>query len=366
MLRPSDYNFELPPELIAQVPATQRDGSRLLDARGALRDNKFADIVDLLPANAVLVVNDTRVLAARVFGSKDSGGAVELLFLEPAAEVAAPPGTSAWRCLAKARRALRAGQVVHVGEFAVALLTDRAPDGTLVVAAPGDGFGFLDAVGRLPLPPYIGRDRNAPQTAADKDRYQTMFAAAPGAIAAPTAGLHMTPAIAEALQARGVTVASVTLHVGWGTFSPIRVDDVRDHVMHRERYQIPAVTAALVASGRPIIALGTTTLRALEAAATGDRQVAVGAGTTDIFIYPGGGHQFRVVDQLITNFHLPESTLLMLVSAFAGIGPVAAAYRHAIESRYRFFSYGDAMLLGRVAASSPSFDALTFTASMAS
>ncbi|MBP9086600.1 MAG: tRNA preQ1(34) S-adenosylmethionine ribosyltransferase-isomerase QueA [Kofleriaceae bacterium] len=366
MLRPSDYNFELPTALIAQAPAAQRDGARLLDARGALRDGGFADVVEWLPADAVLVVNDTRVLAARVFGNKDSGGAVELLFLEPAGEVASPPGTSAWRCLAKARRTLRAGQIVRVGDYAVALLTDRAPDGTLVVAAPGDGFGFFDAVGRLPLPPYIVRDRNAPQTTFDQERYQTMFAAAPGAIAAPTAGLHMTPAIAQALQARGITVASVTLHVGWGTFSPIRVDDVRDHVMHRERYQIPVATADLVASGRPIIALGTTTMRALESAAVGARQVKAGAGTTDIFIYPGSGHQFRVVDQLITNFHLPESTLLMLVCAFAGIAPVAAAYRHAIASGYRFFSYGDAMLLDRVDAASASLDALTFTASMSS
>ncbi len=363
MLRPSDYTFDLPPELIAQTPAVERDGSRLLDARGSLHDGGFADVVELLPPNAVLVVNDTRVLAARVFGTKDSGGAVELLFLEPAAEVAAPAGTSAWRCLAKARRALRAGQIVRVGEYAVALLTDRAPDGTLVVAAPGDGFDFFEAVGRLPLPPYIVRDRSVPQTAVDEERYQTMFATAPGAIAAPTAGLHMTPAIANALQARGVTIARVTLHVGWGTFSPIRVDDVRDHVMHRERYLIPAATAELVASGRPIVALGTTTLRALEAAATGDRQVAVGAAATDIFIYPGSGHQFRVVDHLITNFHLPESTLLMLVCAFAGIAPVAAAYRHAIASGYRFFSYGDAMLLSRAESSRSSPEAVTFTAS---
>jgi S-adenosylmethionine:tRNA ribosyltransferase-isomerase len=367
VLRPADYNFELPPELIAQTPAAQRDGSRLLDARetGTLHDGAFRDIVERLPADAVLIANDTRVLAARVFGSKDTGGAVELLFLEPTADVAAPAGTSAWRCLARARRALRAGQVVRVGDYQIPLLTDRAADGTLVVAAPGDGLEFFEAVGRLPLPPYIVRDRATPQAASDEERYQTMFATQPGAIAAPTAGLHMTPAVATALQARGITLATVTLHVGWGTFAPIRVDDVREHVMHRERYEISAATAALVASGRPIVALGTTTLRALESAATAPRVVTVGTGATDIFIYPGSGHEFRVVDQLITNFHLPESTLLMLVAAFAGIDTVAAAYRHAIAAQYRFFSYGDAMLLRR-AALAPAPLATTFTASMLS
>jgi S-adenosylmethionine:tRNA ribosyltransferase-isomerase len=176
-----------------------------------------------------------------------------------------------------------------------------------------------------------------------------MFARVPGAVAAPTAGLHMTPAIRDALIARGVTFATVTLHVGWGTFAPIREDDFRKHRMHRERYDIPAETAALVASGRPIVALGTTALRALEASATADRTLTVGPGATELFVYPGSGHAFRAVDHLITNFHLPESTLLMLVCAFAGTEPVLAAYRHAVANRYRFFSYGDATLVHRAA-----------------
>jgi S-adenosylmethionine:tRNA ribosyltransferase-isomerase len=361
MFAPSDYTFELPPELIAQHPAERRDASRLLHlhADGGVSDHEFREIVQLLPADAVLIANDTRVIPARVLTHKASGGAVELLFLEPAPEVAAPEGRSAWRCLARARRPLRPGQELLVdpvgaggamgasGELADAValpvLTERAADGTIVVGAPGDGLAFLDRHGHIPLPSYIER----PDAAVDRERYQTMFARVPGAVAAPTAGLHMTPAVAEALEARGVTLASVTLHVGWGTFAPIRVEDVRAHRMHRERYEIGAATAALVASGRPIVALGTTALRALESAATAPRTVRVGGGATELFVYPGSGHAFQVVDHLVTNFHLPESTLLMLVCAFAGTEHVLGAYRHAVARRYRFFSYGDAMLLHR-------------------
>ena len=348
MFAPSDYTFELPPALIAQEPAVARDASRLLHVHGeTVSDHVFPDLPALLPADSVLVANDTRVIPARVLTHKATGGAVEVLFLEPEPAFAAPPGTSAWRCLAKARRALRPGQTVIVDGSTVelAILSERAEDGSLVVAAPGDGLAFLDAHGHIPLPHYIDRA----DTAVDRERYQTMFATNPGAVAAPTAGLHMTPAIADALRARGITLATVTLHVGWGTFAPIRATDVRAHRMHRERYIIPPETAALVASGRPIVSLGTTALRALEAAATGPRTLAPGPASTDIFIYPGSGHTFRIVDHLVTNFHLPESTLLMLVCAFAGTERVLAAYRHAVEQRYRFFSYGDATLLHRAA-----------------
>jgi S-adenosylmethionine:tRNA ribosyltransferase-isomerase len=362
LFHPSDYMFDLAPELIAQEPAHHRGTSRLLDARDALHDGHFADVVTLLPPDAVLVVNDTQVINARVFGTKQSGGAVELLFLEPVADIEAPPATTAWRCLARAGGAMRAGHVIHVNNVELPLLRDRDADGTVVVAAPGDGFDFLSLVGRLPLPPYIVRDKLTPQSADDIERYQTMFAKAPGAVAAPTAGLHMTPAIRDALTARGVAIATVTLHVGWGTFAPIRSDDIRHHAMHRERYTIPQDTADLIASKRPVVALGTTTLRALESAATAHRQVATGDGSTDVFIYPGSGHEFRIVDFLLTNFHLPESTLLMLVSAFAGIECVAAAYRHAMAQRYRFFSYGDAMLLRRARHAPPQH--VTFAASV--
>ena len=340
MFAPADYRFELPPELIAQEPAAQRDASRLLhvQADGALSDHAFADIVDLLPADAVVIANDTRVIPARVLGHKDTGGAIELLFLAPESTETAP---HAWRCLAKGT--LRPGMQVTVGDQRFAVLTPRAADGSLVVSAPADLLGFLDAHGHIPLPHYIERD-DRPD---DRERYQTMFARVPGAVAAPTAGLHMTPAIRDRLIARGATFATLTLHVGWGTFAPIRVDDVRRHVMHRERFAISEELVALVATGRPVVALGTTALRALEAAATGPGQLRAGESSTDIFIYPGAGHTFRIVDHLITNFHLPESTLLMLVCAFAGTERILGAYAHAVAQRYRFFSYGDATLLHR-------------------
>lgn len=344
MFAPTDYTFELPPELIAQEPAAQRDESRLLHLHedGRVTDHTFAEIVDMVPADAILVANDTRVIPARVLGHKPSGGRVELLFLEPEPDAVAPAGTVAWRCLARARRPLKAGQHVDVDgtDVRLELLSERqGEEGSVVIAVPGDVYALLDRVGHVPLPRYIHRDDRA----SDRERYQTMFARVPGAVAAPTAGFHMTPAILDRLLARGVTLATVTLHVGYGTFEPIRTDDIRQHHMHRERYMIPDETARLVASGRPVVALGTTALRALEASGG-----AAGTGSTDLFIYPGSGHTFRVVDHLVTNFHLPESTLLMLVCAFAGTEHVLAAYRHAVAARYRFFSYGDATLVHRV------------------
>ncbi len=344
LFAPADYDFELPPELIAQEPAAVRDASRLLHVTERLADLAFTDLVELLPANAVVIGNDTRVIPARVRCHKDSGGAVELLFLE-AEPLPSPAGTTAWRSLARARRPLRVGQTVTVDGTAVrvTLLTERAADGSVIVAVPGEGLAFLDAHGHIPLPRYIDRDDRD----ADRERYQTVFARVPGAIAAPTAGLHVTPEILAQLATRGITFATVTLHVGWGTFEAIRESDIRRHHMHAERYTIPEATAALVASGRPIVALGTTALRALESAATAPRTVAPGPGETTLFVYPGSGHEFRAVDHLITNFHLPESTLLMLVCAFAGTERVLAAYRHAVAARYRFFSYGDAMLVHR-------------------
>ncbi len=353
MFAPSDYAFELPDALIAQQPAATREASRLLHLRpdGTLGDHTFADIVELLPADAVLIANDTRVIPARVPARKLSGGKVELLFLEPIdpvelGDLAARlgPNRTAWRCLMKGKAP---GMDLYVGDETIQILVPRSEttkiEGTLIIALPGDGHAFLDTHGHMPLPPYIDRE-DAPE---DRDRYQTMFAQSPGAIAAPTAGLHMTPAIADAMRARGITLATVTLHVGWGTFAPIRVRDVREHKMHSERYVISEEVSALVASGRPIVVLGTTALRALESAATAPRRVAAGPGISELFVHPGSGHAFKVADHLITNFHLPGSTLLMLVCAFGGTSPVLAAYAHAVRERYRFFSYGDAMLLSR-------------------
>jgi S-adenosylmethionine:tRNA ribosyltransferase-isomerase len=359
-----DYHFDLPPEQIAQAPADRRDSSRLLVLApdGSLADRTFADIVALLPADAVVVVNDTRVLPARLRTRKSTGGSVELLFLE---RVDAGALAEHWRCLARSSKPLRAGMRLCVlapgldglpaetGDV-VTVAQDRAADGTVLIEIAGDGLTLLERAGELPLPPYIARPTGPSRL--DSERYQTIFARTPGAVAAPTAGLHFTPAILDALEARGCDIAPVTLHVGPGTFLPVRAERIDEHEMHAERYDVPARTAALVASGRPVVAVGTTCVRALESAARaaedgqgtggqGSRRVAVGPGETRLFITPG--YRFRAVDWLVTNFHLPESTLLMLVCAFAGYERVLASYRHAVRAGYRFFSYGDAMLVSR-------------------
>ncbi|MCX5748472.1 MAG: tRNA preQ1(34) S-adenosylmethionine ribosyltransferase-isomerase QueA, partial [Proteobacteria bacterium] len=280
-----------------------------------------------------LVFNDTRVIPARVLTRKPTGGAIELVFLEAV-------GPNQWRCLA--RGAVKRDMLLTVdATTTVRVLSERAADSTVLVATPDDTLAFLERHGHIPLPHYIDRDDQP----ADRERYQTMFARAPGAVAAPTAGLHFTPAIVARLAARDITIAPLTLHVGLGTFEPIRVDDIREHRMHRERFTIPAATWALVRDGRPVVALGTTALRALESAALDPEFTPDTFRGTELFVYPGAGHEFRVASHLITNFHLPESTLLMLVCAFAGTDRVLAAYRHAVATRYRFFSYGDAMLV---------------------
>lgn len=355
-----DYHFELPPEQIAQAPAERRDGSRLLvlGPDGTPRDRVFPEIVTLLPEDAVVVVNDTRVLPARLRARKGSGGAVELLFLEQVhgqGEV--------WRCMARSSKPLRPGMRLDVvgpgvdGRYAdtgdaVTVLRGRDEDGTVLIEIAGSGQALLERAGELPLPPYIARPVGP--TSADAERYQTVFARAPGAVAAPTAGLHFTPAILDALEARGCSIAFLTLHVGPGTFVPVRAERIDDHEMHPERYEVPAATAALVASGRPVVAVGTTCVRALESAARAaadldgegaGRRLVTGPGETRLFITPG--YRFRAVDWLVTNFHLPESTLLMLVCAFAGHARVMRAYLHAVAAGYRFFSYGDAMLAAR-------------------
>ena len=361
MWRVADYHYELPPEQIAQAPCDRRDASRLLHVEvDGLADRVFSDIVRLLPDGAVLVVNDTRVIPARLAARKPSGGAVEILLLEPV-DPARPDGP--WTALARASKPIRPGLLLavaggptgsppvmgstgsggdrSVGGGASAHVIAVNPGGTIVVELDRPPLEMAAQSGEVPLPPYIER---APDPA-DRERYQTVYAAVPGAVAAPTAGLHFTPELLAALEARGIARATVTLHVGLGTFAPVRTDSLQDHRMHRERYTIPDATAALIASGRPVVAVGTTVVRALEAAAQGPRQVAAGPGSTDLFIGPG--FRFQVVDHLITNFHLPGSTLLVLVSAFGGYDRVLAAYRHAVAAGYRFFSYGDAMLLDR-------------------
>ncbi len=328
-MRRSDFHFSLPPELIAQQPAAQRSASRLLVLDGGtVRHCRFPSIVDLLRAGDLLVVNDTRVLKARVLARKDTGGRAELL-------VERIDGDTAL-CQVRASKPLKAGRALLVGDRSVRVVGRCGDFYRLDFGEPV--AGFLDAHGRVPLPPYIDRAA-AP---ADEERYQTVYAAEPGAVAAPTAGLHFDQPLLRRLAAKGVQVAPITLHVGAGTFQPVRVEDLREHRMHSEHYAIPAPTRRAVEACRGrVVAVGTTVVRSLEAAATAGAD----EGETDLFITPG--YRFRVVDALVTNFHLPESTLLMLVSAFAGVEPVRRAYREAVVRRYRFFSYGDAMFCVR-------------------
>jgi S-adenosylmethionine:tRNA ribosyltransferase-isomerase len=359
MWRVADYQYDLPAELIAQRPADRRDASRLLAVGAppapppALRDLHFADLAELLPDGAVLVVNDARVIPARLRARKPTGGAVELLLLEPA-DLARPDGP--WIAMARSHKPLRAGAELLLSDLTgqpagpiARVASDRGEGGTVLVELdaaspdPEPPLALLERLGDVPLPPYI--ERAAGADPADRERYQTVYASAPGAVAAPTAGLHFTPELLSRLAARGVERAPLTLHVGLGTFAPVRGDDLCAHRLHRERYDIPPETARLVSSGRPVVAVGTTSVRALEAAARGPRDVAAGPGATDLFIRPG--FRFQVVDHLVTNFHLPGSTLLVLVCAFAGRERVLAAYRHAVAARYRFYSYGDAMFLHR-------------------
>ncbi|MBL0086972.1 MAG: tRNA preQ1(34) S-adenosylmethionine ribosyltransferase-isomerase QueA [Ideonella sp.] len=337
----SDFDYELPPELIAQHPAPQRSGSRLLDGAGdVLVDRAFRDLPGLLLPGDLLVFNDTKVIRARLHGHKDTGGAVEALVerVLPGHEVMAH---------LRASKAPRAGALLRFAgaAFTAEVLGRGGPDnGMFHLRFPSDPFALLEAHGHVPLPPYITH------VDADEDieRYQTVFAASPGAVAAPTASLHFDAGVLGALAERGVGSARVTLHVGAGTFQPVRSEILAEHQMHSEWFEVPEATVAAIEAARQrggrIVAAGTTTLRALESAALSGRLQA-GARETQLFITPG--FRFQVVDRLVTNFHLPKSTLLMLVSAFAGYDAVRAIYRHAIAARYRFFSYGDAMLLQR-------------------
>ena len=332
-----DFDYDLPRELIAQVPARERTASRLLHldgGSGALRDLSFRDIVGLVPAGDLVIVNDTRVIKARLQGRKATGGAIEV-FVERVLshdEVLAQ---------VRASHAPRAGARLVLGGVAATVLEREGAFARLRFEGCGDVLALLDEHGAVPLPPYIER---VPEPT-DESRYQTVYAREPGAVAAPTAGLHFDDAVLGALRARGVRIARVTLHVGAGTFQPVRTSDLSEHAMHSEWYRVPQETVDAIRrtreSGGRVLAAGTTTLRALETAgAEGLRAL---SGETTLFIVPG--YRFRVVDRLLTNFHLPKSTLLMLVSAFGGVDNVRRAYAHAIAQRYRFYSYGDAMLI---------------------
>ncbi|MEW6676715.1 MAG: tRNA preQ1(34) S-adenosylmethionine ribosyltransferase-isomerase QueA [Pseudomonadota bacterium] len=336
-----DFDFELPDELIARYPLAQRTASRLLHVDGpadVFQDRMFADLPGLCRPGDLLIFNDTRVIKARLHGEKATGGKVEALVERVLSEREA-------LLFMRASKSPKPGAVIRFAGCLDALVLGRQDDLFHLAFDPAHTvLEWLELCGEVPLPPYMERSAEA----ADDDRYQTVYARDPGAVAAPTAGLHFDEAMLGQLAAAGVETAFVTLHVGAGTFLPVRVEAVADHKMHTERYVIPAATVAAVAAARArggrICAVGTTSLRALESAARGGELVA-GEGETDIFITPG--YRFQVVERLITNFHLPKSTLLMLVSAFGGTDLLRRAYAHAVASRYRFFSYGDAMLIER-------------------
>ena len=340
-MRTQDFDFRLPQELIAQFPTEARRASRLLalDGRdGRLQDHVFADLLDFVQPHDVIIFNDTRVIKARVFGAKQTGGQVEMLLERVLDERHA-------LAQIRASHAPKTGSRIVIKPDAAFLVLKR--EGELYhvrLEADLPLLAWLEQNGSLPLPPYIARQPDA----SDEARYQTVYAAKPGAVAAPTAGLHFDEAMLSELGGRGAQIAYVTLHVGAGTFQPVRVDDVRQHQMHSEWYHVPEATVAAIAQaktrGGRVLAVGTTSLRALESAAGGG-VLQAGYGDTNIFIIPG--YRFRVVERLLTNFHLPKSTLFMLVCAFGGMVNLKLAYRHAIEKRYRFFSYGDAMLIER-------------------
>lgn len=341
MLR-SDYAFHLPEELIAQHPLDRRDDSRLLclDRRdGALSHRRFRELPGLLRPGDVLVMNDSRVLPSRLLGRREgTGGAAELLLLEQ-------KGKDLWETLARPGKKLRPGSRVVFGEgLLTGEIVDTLEGGNRLVRFRYEGdsfFAVLDRIGQMPLPPYIT------EALEDRERYQTVYSRQPGSAAAPTAGLHFTPELLEALRNKGIQTGFVTLHVGLGTFRPVKAENITDHHMHLEHYTVPEETARLVnaakAEGRRVIAVGTTSCRTLESAWK-EGALTPGPGSTGIFIYPG--YRFQVLDGLITNFHLPESTLIMLVSAFAGYESTMNAYREAVQERYRFFSFGDAMFIG--------------------
>ncbi len=339
-----DLDYHLPSASIAQAPLDARDASRLLlvdRAADTLEDRRFRELPDLLRPGDCLVVNDSRVLPARIFGRDAAGATIELLFVAPDAD-----DPRRWRALVRPGRRARAGAVLTLEDGVQLTVTSVTDDGERVVASAGASVPELLARhGRLPLPPYI--ERHAEPEAIDRERYQTVYARAGGSVAAPTAGLHFTDALLARLHARSVDVQALTLHVGPATFRPIRTTRVEDHRLPPERVSVSPDVASAVNrardAGRRVVAVGTTVTRTLEGLASDDGRVRAHDGTVDLFIVPG--HRFRVVDALITNFHLPRSSLLALVSAFAGRERILKAYRHAIDAGYRFYSYGDACLI---------------------
>ncbi|MCK7632024.1 tRNA preQ1(34) S-adenosylmethionine ribosyltransferase-isomerase QueA [Shewanella sp. JNE10-2] len=344
-MRVADFSFDLPDELIARYPMAQRNASRLLTLdgnSGALGDKQFTELLEIINPGDLMVFNNTRVIPARMFGQKASGGKLEILVERMLDDK---------RILAHVRssKSPKVDSLIHLdGGYQMKMVARHDTLFELELLSELTILEVLEAVGHMPLPPYIDR----PDEDADKERYQTVYNQNPGAVAAPTAGLHFDDAMLDALKAKGVNIAFVTLHVGAGTFQPVRVDTIVEHKMHSEWANVPQDVIDLIAqtkaAGKRVVAVGTTSVRSLESAARASLgELKAFSGDTDIFIYPG--YQFQVVDAMVTNFHLPESTLIMLVSAFAGFDHVMAAYQHAITQKYRFFSYGDAMFVTKKA-----------------
>ncbi len=341
-MRVDDFDYELPEELIAQVPLAARDASRLMvltRSEHRVEHRHFRDLPEYLRPGDVLVLNDTRVIPARLAATRPTGGKVEILLLTPR-------GGDVWECLARPGRRAQVGQTLtFAGGRMTGLVLEKTEYGGRVLqlsAAAGlDVDSLVDAVGEMPVPHYIKSRLGQPE------RYQTVYARERGSAAAPTAGLHFTPELLGQIERAGVAIARVTLHVGLGTFRPVKTEHVEEHVMHSEHYEVPVQTADAInsarAAGGRVVAVGTTTVRTLESSVDADGRVMPGTGWTSIFIYPG--YVFRAVDVMVTNFHLPKSTLIMMVSAFAGHEFVLDAYRRAVEEKYRFFSFGDAMLI---------------------
>lgn len=338
-----DFNYHLPSELIARYPASERDASRLMllnRQSGVVDEDVFRNISAQFRPGDLLVMNDTRVIPARLFGNKDTGGKVEIFLLRRE-----NCNAERWSCLMRSSKGVREGMIIHLASGVTAKICAKlAADSWQIEFAGTDDFSaWLELEGHIPLPPYLQRDDEAE----DRERYQTVFAQRAGAVAAPTAGLHFTRELLAEIEKIGIQTTSLTLHTGLGTFQPLRVERIEDHRIHSEFYTIPIATAEAIRStrvcGGRVVAVGTTTARALEHAALGDGNVTAGDGEADIFIYPG--YRFTVIDALVTNFHLPESTLLMLVSAFAGRDNILKAYREAVSRGFRFYSYGDAMLI---------------------
>lgn len=338
----SEFDYDLPEHLIAQEPLESRTGSRMFAVDRKQRtfsDDVFARFPEYLKKGDVLVLNNTKVFPARLFGRSETGAGVEVFLVRQTGEFE-------WETLARPARRLKVGRHVSFDEGLAAQILEKTDEGRVVVRfeAAGNFEEIIDRIGKTPLPPYIKRDQSVHD---DRERYQTVFAKSRGAIAAPTAGLHFTKEVLDQVRARGVTVAEITLHVGYGTFEPVRVQDLAEHRVMPEQFEIPPEAAEILnhakSSGRRIIAVGTTTTRALETALSRGKSFIAGKSTADLTITPG--HKFKAIDGLLTNFHLPKSSLLVLVSTFSGHQLIMEAYRHAVAAGYRFYSYGDCMLI---------------------